>query len=438
MSQVTQPNHLYNAILHALNVDVVNDECFRVAFDSSGKEPLVSPEGKQWLVPTNNYLANPQWDKYLHFHPLCESSLRGESQCQKMLNRFISGRITQVIQHQINTLLEIGANHAIHKDLKGKRHEALAHLADVKDSTVKAWESIKKKITALGDHRLFRLYIKNGGKWNDIQYARVAVVRFPFYEELVSDSATVFGVKLNKTDRATFIKLMEYILPGLDDANTYNRGSSGMTAVTFLTSMLAFGNLAVTLNRTSKLFANYFEEGLRMQIDVSWIADLDNISQWRDVYGNFEESVGEAKEGDIADASQTRFNPNHLSVPVSTTPMAPTHVNQNQQLPTHKVLTPEPTVKQGTGLDIATFFGNYKPAAVLINNLEQTQKQGNILVNNGVQGGLSFHQQPVVGMGGMPINPVSSNGFAFNTAPAAPVSNFGMMGGMQSLSSSRL
>jgi hypothetical protein len=438
MSQVTQPNHLYNAILHALNVDVVNDECFRVAFDSSGKEPLVSPEGKQWLVPTNTYLANPQWNKYLHFHPLCESSLRGESQCQKMLNRLISARITQVIQHQITALLEIGANNEIHKDLKGKRHEALAHLADVKDSTVKTWESIRKKITVLGDHRLFRLYIKNGGKWNDIQYARVAVVRFPFYEELASDSATVFGVKMNKTDRATFIKVMEYILPGLDDANTYNRGSSGMTAVTFHTSMLAFGNLAVTLNRTSKLFANYFEEGLRMEIDVSWIADLDNISQWRDSYGNFDESVGEAKEGELADTTQSRFNPNHLSVPVSTTPLAPTHVSSNFQQPTTKTVVPEPTTKPGTGLDIATFFGNYKPAGVLINNLEQTQKQGNILINNGMQNGNFLQQAPVVGIGGMPVNPIASNGFSFNTVNTTPSNNFGMMGGMQALSNSRL
>lgn len=438
MSQVTQPNHLYSAILHALNVDIVNNECFRVAFDSSGKEPLVSPEGKQWLVPTNTYLANPQWDKYLHFHPLCESSLRGESQCQKMLNRFISVRITQVIQHQINTLLEIGANNAIHKDLKGKRHEALTHLADVKDSTVKAWESIKKKITALGDHRLFRLYIKNGGKWNDIQYARVAVVRFPFYEELVSDSATVFGVKLNKTDRATFIKVMEYILPGLDDSNTYNRGSSGMTAVTFHASMLAFGNIAMTLNRTSKLFAAYFEEGLRMEMDVSWIADLDNIAQWRDVYGNFDESVGEAKEGDVVDSARSSFNQNQLSVPVSTTPLAPTHLsNSNFQQPTTTTVAPAPTTKPGTGLDIATFFGNYKPAAVLINNLEQTQKQGNMLVNNGMQNGLLMHQQaPVVGVGGLPVNPIVSNGFAFNTG--VPAMNMGMMGNIGGMQTSRL
>lgn len=418
-----QPNLLYKAYLNALNVQVDNDLCYLLAFDGSGREPCIPPgDNRQWRVPTDGYLANPQWDKFLHFHPLCESTLRQESLAQKWLSRLIATRITTVLELQIDALLEIGSNVDIHKTLKGERHKVLSVLSNVthngKTQTLADWNKLRDKITITGEHRLYRMYIKKTGTWNDATYSRVAVSRFPLYEELISDSPTVFGIKLsNKTVRENLIKVFEYLLPGLEDSNTYNYGSSNMTAVNFHASAMGFAAIARALNKTTKLFSDFFDSSNRMEIALDWVPMMDQIGQWRDAYSIFDESAGESDANLEKDPKQNSFDPNRLTREVASTPLAPTHTSAGQQQTGSNFVTPV-AKSSGGGVSVQDFLrgGQGKSQSNSMTNQQVNSGWNQAPVNNiqfnNLNNPMMAPQQPqtVVGASGL-VRTVTNTGF---------------------------
>jgi len=271
---------LYTQLLDTAGLSVTSDGCVSVKPLVEGEEARpFTVKGKRLVLPTTAHLKNPT-QKTVVFHPLLENLNRGESEVFAEYRKALVLRVNLAVIDLIQDLLILTASPSQHNVLNPDQTEVLSILKGANNKTVEAFRDIVEKIpTDQLYRRVVKFFMKPSGKVGDKAYTRLGVVSFPLYEALCKDEK-VEGVKLADKHREILKKAFEYVLPNLDKAHEYSRGSNSHVAPMFDAMMQAMSAVFQPISAIQRLFTgtkipDLFENTYSFSSD--WWEDMQNL-----------------------------------------------------------------------------------------------------------------------------------------------------------------
>lgn len=310
------PNVLYTGILKSLGFTVtpVGDVLL-------GDQPIMF-EHRKVVIPTEDKLRESNWSENIPFHPLSENEYRGESPVIKFLRGSIQMRVLDMLSFMIGTLASIAADTGSHRLLKAELKKFLQVVPDADETFLRSVEKILNKVQLEGENMLYHVYLKRGGSIKGEKYSRAAIVTFPFMRQL-TETGTVFGVKLRKKDIPTFENLVNYILFGNNapDAEHYSYGSHDLYAPYFDALVGAYHRITLRLKELAYKFRSRItdeEELAKMQPDLEWYELMNQLSVLRNIIPSLKDAEGAPVAG------QEDADVEVVSVPTGAQPVLPT------------------------------------------------------------------------------------------------------------------
>lgn len=296
---MTKLLEFYNKILPLGGLHADTSGHVKALFDSTLVPFLCG--GKQMMLPTPEVLRLQNKDDLVIFHPLSEHIALGESE---VMQRY-RGIINQLLNFRICLMLELltrlAASPAEHKNMPFEPdHLAIMELfKDADAKTHQAFLELAKLFKRNEVEKSFvHIYIKKGAHIGGRDYRRGAVVSFPFYEELVKDDTTVWGVKLRKKDHAMFKALMENLFPNLAEKGSYSRGGTSELAPTLSALLRAMGPLVGSINGYIETFEGILDELRPLKYEVAWFEESNNLDAFSNEVWMIPPQVG--NEGTLA------------------------------------------------------------------------------------------------------------------------------------------
>ena len=283
------------------NLEILDqDNSVVVNIADDGEEGIKQPVtigGKILRLPTPEFLAVPDWQTYVPFHPLSELPQRGESEVLRVLRAFIVANMNQVLSVLMEELVRIGANTESHKHLTVAASECLDAIpkADAKsvkdiirvlkemdDDSVRDIGEILNRLDTSNRRKLVNFYLKRNGKYKNKEYSRVCVVDFPFMvvDDETSSEREIFGVKLRAKDYVGFRKLLAFIVD-TDEPNgeKYNAATATMTAPYLTVLLESWFKLANRLNKVIKVYQKYIPQLADLKFDTSWHSAIEDFQK---------------------------------------------------------------------------------------------------------------------------------------------------------------
>lgn len=311
------PLELYPYLLEAARLTTVNElVSYSIGEDANG--PIMEPVvlgGKTLRMPTAEFLKQPDWERYVAFHPLSENPMRGESEVLRALRMFMVSNFNATLGNIMEGLIRVAANTDGHKRLSVAASECLDAVPKADAKSVKdlgkvlsqlddeSVESIEKIINTLGStsrRKLINIYLKRGGQYKGKEHGRVAVVDFPFlsHETMDDEHRTIFGVKLRVKDYDGFRKLFAFII-GTEEANdeTYNSGTNTMTAPYLTVLLESWFKIAERLNKIIKIYQKYIPEFAELKYDTSWKHAIEDFGLLSKLIPPLDGNVGVQESG---------------------------------------------------------------------------------------------------------------------------------------------
>lgn len=233
-------------------------------------------KGKRLALPTKQNQGKTE--DLMIFHPLSENFLRGESDVMQRYRSAINTRLNYVIGCMMEELLTLITSTGEHQKLTPEQSEVLSIAHEADEGTLTRFAQLLKNM-GIGDKEksFVNIYLKKTASIKGKVYKRGAIVTFPFYKELIKKEKTIYGVGLRIKDREAIQKLMEFIIPGIGDDESYNQGSSGDVSP-FLESLLKgligvasnINSIATTYKDFLALYDNYL-------YNADWVDTMENI-----------------------------------------------------------------------------------------------------------------------------------------------------------------
>lgn len=268
---------LYRSILKTADMVVSDDGYVSVVIGDETKPAMV--KGKRLVLPTPDHLKNSDWSDRVVFHPLSENILRGESQVLEMFRNVLNIKMNTVIGTLAYQLLTIATSTGEHSKLTPDQSEFLSYVKNADEKTIQILEKLMMAMPANQHQKAFvSIYLKRSGTIAGKRHSRVGVVTFPLYEELTKGTGEVYGVKLRKLDREALIKLLEFMIPGIEKAESHNRGSDSTVAPYLDALMKAVMAVAGPINDIVTLFENQLEDSATMMFEADWVESFENLA----------------------------------------------------------------------------------------------------------------------------------------------------------------
>jgi hypothetical protein len=266
---------LYKEILKTANL-VCTEDGYISMIAGDEKIPAMIKD-KRLVLPTPEHLANPSKDRIM-FHPLSENILRTESDVLEKFRSAINIRINAVFGLLAYQLLMIGASSKQHSKLSPDQSEFLSKVKNADDKTLEVMRKLMQAMPSNQTQKAFvHIYLKRAGTVQGKRYSRVGIMTFPLYTELKKSTSECYGVKLRVKDRDTLVNLFEYMVPGIDVAESHNRGSDSNVAPYLDALMKSVLTIASPINDLVELFKNILEEPETLMFEDSWVETFDNL-----------------------------------------------------------------------------------------------------------------------------------------------------------------
>jgi hypothetical protein len=357
-------NELYRAILSTANMTEV-DGCVSLTMRDESKPVII--KGKRLVLPTQEHLSNADWSGRVVFHPLSEHILRNEeSAVLAEYRKNLNIRLNYVMASLMAELLTIATSGDIHKRLT---QEQADFLPLVKDADEKTLQNFMKVIGAMKtdqtNRMLVSIFLKKSGLLKGNKYARVGVVSFPFYNELKQAKSTeIYGVKLRIKDVQVLLALMEYMLPGIEEPESFNRGSRSPIAPSMDALMHSVMALIGPFNELTELFRNVMDNPDELKFEDVWAPIFDNLTVMENKIRMVPMQPG--NDGDIVPAPMAPVAP-AAPAPVAPPPVAaPPQWQPGQPMqPAHNPYynpapppPPPPVVDTGHGVSMDAVLAN--------------------------------------------------------------------------------
>ncbi len=387
----------YKDILSVAGLDVDKD-----GLTSAGDLPFLV-KGKRLALPTEtNLRANK--DNVVIFHPLSENVLRGESDVMGKFRSALNIRLNYLFGCLAQELMALGTSVALHKELNPDQQQLLTALKDANEKTLTVLQSILKKMTFDNTSRNFiNIYNKKGGVVNGKKYNRACIVSFPFYEELNSDSKTVFDITISKKDRNTIISLVEFMFTSIGQPEYYSHGSYDSIAPTLDALMGSVKKLINDVNMIVSDYGKFFTDVKDYEINSDWVESFEDLS----IY-NADIRMIPMQAGNEGDTLLKQNNTQQL---------------QQQQLTTPQYQAPNPTPQPMWQAPINN--GQYN------NPAPKPTSDGIVRTANGIDFASSTRHNPAFQQVGTPTNMMMPNATPMPRWAVPQYQNPNNFGGMQ-------
>lgn len=286
----------------------VADEEGYVSVDEGGTTTpclIAKANGKETrlVLPTQHQLEKRERSGLSFFHTLDEHIMNGETEVMKAHRDAVIDRINTGFLVLGSELLVIAGSQKKHAKLSPVQSEFLSHIGKVDDTTLEKFTALIAATEEAPKERNFvSVYLKKGGTLDNSTHQRVAVTFFPMYEALVKDGLErekkmeerrklpkedrhdvanrTFGVELRVADRETFIKLFEFLVPGIADKDFYSSASNAAVGVSTDALMKAVAKLAVPLNTWIDRYAKVLPNMVQLKVPLDWKEAFDNIDSY--------------------------------------------------------------------------------------------------------------------------------------------------------------
>jgi len=216
------------------------------------------------------------------YHPLCESVLQGESGTIRFLKKAIRNSLWCRSMELIDAIMEISASGKSIRAAAYKKFMTEVICEGIKEP--KLDEKLKASWVALSNHvesttdvkKRTNLFIASDMSVDGSKYVRVANFKHMFEEETLDDTATYFGVKLNrKQDKVIIHRLLMAVFgwyPSLCGSND-NRPYFGCLARGWAQYVVNYNQIVKGLREHTAL----------KTLSDEWIGQLDSLSQYDNV-----------------------------------------------------------------------------------------------------------------------------------------------------------
>lgn len=295
------------------SIDIYPDDTGVLHCQTLGSDKIWQINGKKVVLPTPENLKSLNNQEFIFFHPLSESIARGDSAVFRRLQTAVKMRINRTIYSIAAGLIKLAGDREFDGRLKSHQLPLLAVLPKVDKKTDTHFNSAMGKLD-LDKNTFINIYNRRNGKINDTSYNRVAVVRFPGFEQLDTpeESELWGGVKgIRKADYAAYRSLFDFILPEWDVENTYSGASDSMDAPNFAALIKAFLKVANRLNAVMHDFEDVIEFSQTVFNDLDALETASNqLSRYTGVIPPLEGNTGE-----VAVNEQTALQPKSIGVP---------------------------------------------------------------------------------------------------------------------------
>lgn len=272
-----------------------------------GKEPLVFPERQQFDQPDQNRI---------YFHPFGENFLRGESEVVTTSREAIAIRLNYVTAVVAQYLIDLLSSPQQHKTMNEEQTELLKKISEADDKSSQHWGKLMTQlIKSQGESAFVKLYLKRSGTYKGKDCARLGVVTFPFYQDMLADKYESLRVK----DKVVFRKIMEFMFPGLDKPESYNHGTLTQVAPYLDALMMSSAKIAQRLNELLDVYGKFIPNAETLRFDMDWSDHFQDLDQLRSDIRNMPDLKGNAGVTSV----QERQHPHQdvRSAPIPTTPV---------------------------------------------------------------------------------------------------------------------
>lgn len=303
---------LYKSMLKAAHL-ICDDEGFIKKVRGDSVEPWFIG-GLPAVLPVDEQLKTPPGTTEI-FHPLFEHLSRGESKQLAEYRRAVTERLHLSFMTMAAELLTIAASQQMHSQLTPEQSGFLSFVPEADETMLKKFDALWKAMPEGQNQKTFvSMYLKRGGTLQGKVAHRMAVVTFPLYKQLVEDGKKreaemearrerqkaqknaktakddkskedkilneTYGVELRQVDRESFIKLIEYMVPGIDEADSYSAISNSNIAPSVDAVMHAVERLASPINDLVERFENKLSETARvlLKVEDAWVDSFVNLA----------------------------------------------------------------------------------------------------------------------------------------------------------------
>lgn len=197
---------------------------------SYNDKPTMSRSGDIYHLPYLELTKFPQGKSF--FHILNENYRKPESEAHNIFRNNATLALNVRFAHMASTLLMFASSPEIQKNIQHTDLMMLmSDIGDVDQTTVTNFDKVIKaaeKEKGLGF--FFTIFVKKDAKIGDRSYQAIGKVNCSLYKEAVKAQEKtergyeIYGTVVRKRDVETYLKLVELMLPGIDNEDNYTEG----------------------------------------------------------------------------------------------------------------------------------------------------------------------------------------------------------------------
>ena len=309
-------------------------------------------KGKRLVLPTHEHLSNPDKSSIVIFHPLSENVLGDESAVMEKFRNALNIRLNYILGVIVDGLLVLGTSVAEHAKLTPDQAEVLGILKDADEKTLTNYRAILKNMGMGNKEKCFiDIFLKRGGMVNGKKYNRAAIVHFPLYKELLKREKQTYGVILRKKDYEIFIKLLEFIIPGIENEAYFNKGSESDLGPFLDALMRCVAQIASRINQTVEMYRDQYDNPDELLFESDWVECFDNLSQLLPEVRAIPMQAGNNSPVPVTTSASTPVNT------LSVAPVAAPAMNQTAQV-SHPSTQSQTAPKSSGALDLHAALNN--------------------------------------------------------------------------------
>jgi hypothetical protein len=300
---------LYRSILKTAHL-IVDAEGFVSQVRGANKEPFLV-DGQRLVLPTDEQMRAGEADT-VAFHVLFEYLTRGESPVLAAYRRAVAERLHLSYLAFAGQLMTVASSQQMHAQLSPEQAEFLTCVPDADKQMFETFEKLCKAMPEGQNQKSFvSIYMKKGGMLHGKSCHRAAIVSFPLYQQLVKDGQErellmeqrkakkkqedkkkkgeekddpipneTYGVGLRAVDRESFIRLFEYMVPGIAEQDAYSAASNSQIAPTTDALMHAVEKLAAPINDLVDRYEDHLSDAAKtiLKVEDNWVPDFVNLA----------------------------------------------------------------------------------------------------------------------------------------------------------------
>lgn len=269
----------YRKVLDYLSFET--DDAGNIFVSRDSKTIPITIGGRRWVLPTDNQLKDVDNKTTLVFHPLREPMVGNETEVLEALREAINTVLNLRVGMLGGRLLQLAASTKQHPQFDPDQMTLPIQVPGADETSAQHWQKIlMQNVKVNRDKVVVNIFLRKGGRVNEVRYARVGITSFPMWREIEKDSESIYGIKVRPKDKILFKQVLKYIFPDIEDAEAYNRGSDSKIAPWFEALMSTALNLSLAVNEVAKRFESHLINPETIIFDESWLEAMEHLDRF--------------------------------------------------------------------------------------------------------------------------------------------------------------